>query len=122
MRFIAHKYSRQLILLLIADIALFSLTDAQTVPSFLLIIGFLLLAATTYHLIRGVLALFKIYGLRVERKRRLATYGTGLIGGVIALQSMGQLNSRDILVLIPLAILGYLYSYYVQADRRRATA
>ncbi len=117
MRFIAHKRVQRLSLLLIADVALFGLTDAQAVPPLMLIVGFLLLAATIYNLLHGVLTFFRLYGLSIKRKQRLAAYATGLIAGLIALQSIGQLNSRDALVLMPLVLVGYLYSFYSKSAR-----
>ncbi|MEK7594086.1 MAG: hypothetical protein AAB436_00390 [Patescibacteria group bacterium] len=123
MRSIArNKHVRQLICLLIADFLVFGLTDAQAVPSLMLMIGFLLLVATIYNLVGGILTLSKLYGLSIKNKRRLAASATGLIAGLIALQSIGQLNSRDIFVLLPLVILAYLYGLYLQMGKTSARA
>jgi hypothetical protein len=113
---IQHRTIR-LLLLLVADFALFSTTNAQKTASFVLIIGFILLAITIYQLVYVLLSALKWYGIEVKRKRRLAAYITGLSGGVIALQSMGELNWRDIVVLLPLVALGYLYSFYLANSR-----
>ena len=123
MRSIArNKHFRQLICLLIADFLVFGLTDAQAVPSIMLMVGFLLLAATIYSLTNGILTFSKLYGLSIKNKQRLSASITGLVAGLIALQSIGQLNSRDIFVLLPLVALAYLYGLYLQMGKTSSKA
>jgi hypothetical protein len=88
--------------LLAADFILFGLTDAQNVNSVLLIIGYAALTITMYQIVR---LLF--------RRRRPAVWVTGGLAAMLALQSMGGLNQRDWLVILPLIGLGYLYSAYL---------
>ncbi len=78
----------------------------------------MLLAATLYYLIHGLLNVAGLYGLAVKRKQRLAASLTGLVSGLVALQSIGQLNGRDVLVLMPLVIIGYIYSFYGRDGKR----
>ncbi len=63
------------------------------------------------------------YGLLggAHRKRQ-ARVLTGLVGGLIALQSIGELGPRDVLVLLPLALIAYLYVSYGKAERVPAMA
>ncbi len=114
MRYIPHIFTHrsvwQLGALCIADGIVFGGTSASSVASPMLITGFLLLAATAYQLLRVLITLASLYGLQVKRSRRLAVSLTGLASGLVALQSIGELSSRDALVLLPLAIIGYLYS------------
>jgi hypothetical protein len=98
--------------LVVADLTVFTQTNATRVASFTLIIGFLALAATVYYAAYGLLAFARLYGLPVRRKRRLAASLTGLAGCLVALQSVGELNVRDVLLLLPLVTIGYLYSFY----------
>lgn len=98
--------------LLIMDAVVFGSKDADRVASFILIIGFLLLLTTFYYAAYGLLAFARLYGLPIKRKRRLAGSVTGLVGCLVALQSVGELNVRDVLVLLPLVIIGYIYSFY----------
>ncbi len=112
MKIIARKHLWQLTGLAVADLAVFSFTNTENVPSFMLIVGFLLLMATFYNLVYSLLTFARLYGLSIRRKRRLAGSFTAVTGVLLALQSMGQLNSRDVSVLLPLVVIGYLYSYY----------
>jgi hypothetical protein len=99
--------------LLIADGLVFGSTDARKVNAAMLIIGFGLLMVTVYYLIYSLLAFVKLYGISIRRKRRLAGSFTGLIACLVALQSVGELNPRDVLLLLPVVAIGYLYSFSV---------
>ncbi len=117
MKVVIRKPIWQLPGLLVVDGAVFSSTDARNVPSFMLIVGFIILVVNFYYLIRGLLALARLYGLSVRRKYQLASSLTALIGFLMALQSIGELNSRDVIVLMPLVFIAYAYSFYGAAGR-----
>lgn len=107
-----HRQVWQLAGLLAADAAVFGGTDPQQVASYVLIIGFGLLAATMYCLLGALLAVAGWYGISLPHKRRLQVTGTGLAAGLVALQSIGQLSSRDVLVVASLTLLVFLYTTY----------
>ena len=100
--------------LLVADGLFFGLSNPATVPSFALAISFILFVLTLYQLLHGLMILGSWYGLSRSKRtrRRLAGTMAGLISGLVALQSIGELGSRDVLVLVPLAIGIYLYNTY----------
>lgn len=102
----------------VADIIFFSSINASNIAPFLLIIGFVLLLITTYLVVYALLTIARLYGFPVRYKQRLALYLSGVLGLVIALQSIGELSSRDVLVLVPLATLGYMYAVYTTARKR----
>jgi hypothetical protein len=108
--------------LLVADGLLFGTTNPDNTLSFTLIIGFILLCTTAYYLLDGLLALTKLYGLPLRHKRRLLRTLTLLVAGLVALQSIGQLSPRDVLVLSPLTVLLYLYIAYARSSRQRLAA
>ena len=118
MKLLNHKRVRYGAGLLLVDGLLFASTDAANVPSFVVIIGFLLLVLTFYSLVYGFLSLGGVYGVPLRHKRQLAAYLSAVVGGLVALQSIGELSSRDVLVLLPLAIIGYVYSAYARTNRR----
>lgn len=84
----------------------------------MLMVGFLLLTATLYLAIHNLLKLSRLYGVTIRRQRHLCLYLTGILSGLLALQSVGQLSSRDILVLLPLTIVGYSYGTYLKSAGR----
>ena len=101
--------------LIVLDGLFFGGLNAAKLPSVFIFVAFALLGVTLYWLSYGVLNLLRLYGLRVTYKKRLALYITGTVTGITALQSIGELAMRDILVLIPLLILAYLYGSYAKA-------
>ncbi len=104
--------------LLVVDLLFFTLTNPERLPSFAWIIGLVLLAATLYSLLYAVLGVADWYGLPLGwHRRRLAGMLVGLTCGLLALQSVGELSTRDILVVLPLALIAYLYSSYAGGKR-----
>ena len=98
----------------------FALSDTSKVPSFALIVGFVLLVLAFYQALNGLLVIGSWYGLLSVKatRRRLAGAISGVAGCVIALQSTGQLTKRDVLVLTPLAVGAYLYVYASRSGQR----
>ncbi|HUD10574.1 MAG TPA: hypothetical protein VMR28_02760 [Candidatus Saccharimonadales bacterium] len=113
-----YRHFWQALGVLVADVAFFARTNAGSVAPFILIIGLVLLVVTCYELFYGLLSVARLYGLPVRYKKRLAVYLSGVIGLIVALQSIGELTPHDILVLLPLATLGYIYGVYTSAHRR----
>ncbi len=105
--------------LLVLDAIFFNLTNPSKVPSALLIIGFGLAALTTYYIVRFLLAILTIYGLPLRDHGRRPAIFIGVVAAImIALQSLGELTLRDVVVLILLSIITYLYMSYGRASRR----
>lgn len=117
-KFIKNRHVLRLTGLLAADGLLFAGSDVAKVPSFIVMVGFLLLAVTLYYFIYAGLGVTGVYGLKIRGRRQLALYLTMITAGLIALQSIGQLGQRDVTVLLPLAIIAYLYSAYAKTARR----
>ena len=113
-----YRHFWQALVVLIADVAFFTRTDASKIAPFLLIVGILLLAVTCYELMYGLLSFARLYGLPIRHNKRLAVYLSGTLVVIVALQSIGELTTRDILVLLPLATIGYIYGMYASTRRR----
>lgn len=102
--------------LLIIDSLFFTLTNPSNVASVLLMVGFILLALTMFIGITKLLALSGLYGLPLgPHKYRLALFGTAVLGGLVALQSIGELTIRDLIVVLPLALILYVYLSYTHS-------
>lgn len=110
---ISHRSKVPLAALAVMDLLFFSLTDPHRIPVGLLMVGFGLTIANLYFLMRGVLLLTKWYGLSFGvHSARIAGVLTGVIASLIALQSIDQLTPRDIIVLLPFAVIAYMYTSY----------
>lgn len=115
-KLLKYKHLQRLIGLIMLDILLFGSINAANAASYMIIVGFILLALTIYHILYCLLALSRFYGLKIKHKHQLALYITLVLGILIALQSTGELGSRDVWVLLPLVILGYFYSTYARSS------
>lgn len=121
LKLLRHSHFYQGITLLAADGLFFGLTNPGQVASSELMIGFLLLVATLYYLYGRFLAAISLYGLSLSRRpRRVALFATGVSAGLLALQSIGELSFRDILVLGPLALVLYVYLGYNRRSKAAA--
>lgn len=117
---IPHSTRLKMIISLLAlDSAFFTLTDPAQVNSLVLIASFLLLSLTCYLLISRLCAVAQLYGLPLGHPaHRIALFGTVVIVGLTALQSIGELSIRDMLVALPLGIVLYLYLSYSRSKLR----
>jgi hypothetical protein len=102
---------------LLADIILYTRTNAATIAPIVLIVGFILLALTAYVFVYGLCSIARLYGLPVRHKRRIATFLSIVFGLIVALQSIGELSARDIFVLVPLVMIGYAYATYATSRK-----
>lgn len=106
--------------LIAADALFFSSTNASTVTSVALIVGFLLAIATCYLIVQQFLRLLTLYGIRAGRHRkRVAASITGVTAVVLALVTIGQFTVKDLVVITPLIIIG---AAYITISRKKANA
>lgn len=104
--------------LIAADLLFFGLTDSTKVASPLIMIGYLLAVTTLFGLIYPVTALLRLYGLPIKRQKRVTACLTLVTGLLLALQSTGQLGPRDLVVIMPLALISYAYINYAKNLQR----
>jgi hypothetical protein len=116
---IARKRVWRVLALLLIDIIFFGSTNTTKVASYLVIVGFLLLTMSFYQVIYYFLSFIKLYGIPIKRKSHLAIYLTVVLGILVALQSIGELSPKDIIVLLPLAAVGYVYSSYMKPTKQK---
>jgi hypothetical protein len=118
MKLLRHKFFWYGASLIALDFTLFGTTDATKAPSIVVIIGFGSVMLTIYVALVEILSFIGLYGLNLPHRRQLAIYISVLLGGLLALQSIGELDRRDVLVWLPLIIVGYAYSAYAKPSRR----
>jgi hypothetical protein len=98
----------------------FSLTGPRTMPSIILIAGFVVLAATIYSVLKLLLLVSGLQRrLRPSHMRGIVIAGTALPVLLLALQSIGQLTVRDFLAMSGLFVVGM---FYVSRFSRRAAS
>lgn len=113
-RLIKNRKSQYLLIIVVVDLLFFGLTDPSKVPSVLLVAGFVLLIATFYLAFSVVLeAIDGGDEVLPKRNRNIVPISTAVLAFVIAMQSIGQLSIRDLLAVIPLAVLFLIYSSYL---------
>ena len=108
------------LVLVAADALFFTTTNPNKVASSVLIVGFVLVALTIYGLLRVMLAAAAFYGLPLKNRGRRIALLSGISTAIgVALQSLGELTLRDVIVLILLTGLVYVYTSYGR-DQKRA--
>jgi hypothetical protein len=115
---LSRPFTGLIIGLIAADMLVFGMGNPHSAASWVLIVGYLLLVANFYVLMLGLVKLVSWYGLPVRsHRRRFVRITTGVFGGLIALQSVGQFSGRDLVVVVPLVVLAYLYFSYGSGAR-----
>ncbi len=108
--------------LIALDSAFFMSTNAGSVSSLTLMLGFLLLLVTTFLLINRLYAFGQKYGLILSNNpKKFTMLGTVLFGSILALQSIGQLTMRDLFIALPFALGIYAYLSYGRGKSRLQT-
>jgi hypothetical protein len=100
--------------LLVLNGLFFSITNPDHINSGMLIVGFIFLGVTIYAFMELFLYLISRAGVKIKNRRRLAIFLAILFSVLLALQSIGQLSSRDILVIIPLWLMFYIYLTHIR--------
>ena len=95
----------------------FGLTDPNKVDSGLLIIGYLLLVVTLFAVMRLLARVISLYGVPKNQANRVMGMTGGVISLCLALSSVGELSMRDLVVILPLAALLYIYLFYAKAAK-----
>ena len=105
--------------LIITDIAFFGLTNPVKVASILLIAGFGLLVVTMYWLLLNIQKIAGLYMPWLLRQKNLSLSISLLVGLLLALQSIGQLTVRDMLLVPAAGLVLYAYLAYGKKDPAR---
>ena len=100
--------------LLIIDSVFFGATDPAQAPSGFFIIAFILAGFSFYWVANLLYQSAMSYGAPLRHRKRAVIYTTICLMIVVALQTVGQLSSRDIVLILPFALMAYLYISYQQ--------
>lgn len=103
-----------LLIAILVDLVFFGATDPTKVPSVLLAAGFILLVITFYLGFKLVAEGLSGPDKQTRNTRSIILIATIFVAFIVGMQSIGQLSVRDVLAVIPLAVLLFVYlSYYV---------
>ena len=108
-----YKKIARLLGVLVVDGLFFSLVNPLSAHALIIVLGFGLLVLTIYLSIDLLLGLAqRVVAFSAGLRRRLLDASTMLAGLLLAMQSIGQLALRDLLVIMPLvAVLAFYVSY-----------
>jgi len=113
---IIHHYRRYL-LLIVVDGLFFGLISPSS-STFVIIPAFLLVILSVYALCTLVVAYIgKMFAVKPTNQKRIVGMITASSALVVALQSIGQLTVRDVVTIVPLILVLYLYSSYTKSRR-----
>ena len=104
----------QTILLIAIDALFFGTINPQTANSLFLIAGFVLLGLNVYVLVKVILIFLTKLGFKIRNKGKIAAFCVILSILLLALQSIGQLSARDVLIIVPLTVILYIYTAFVR--------
>lgn len=118
MNIAALRPYRHYLILLVVDSLFFGLFSPSQ-SSWLLLPGFALLIATIYGVFTLLVRLMgKFITIKAAMQKKITVFGTFVIGVILALQSLGQLTPKDIITVIPLLAVLYLYISYFTLKRQ----
>ncbi|HET8992013.1 MAG TPA: hypothetical protein VFN31_03210 [Candidatus Saccharimonadales bacterium] len=114
-----HKLAQSVLALFLIDFLFFGSINSTKVAPFMLIVGLIVLVMNIYFLVYGVISLIRLYGIAVKRKGRISLYSSIFLGILIALQSIGELSGRDLIVIVMLAVASYAYITYAGTAKQK---
>jgi hypothetical protein len=88
----------------------------------MIILGSLLTALTIYFILLALTRLLAVFFIMSKRtQRRFAIFITLILMFLLLMQSIGQLSLRDILAIVPLMVILYIYLTYISKPKTRST-
>src|ERR1017187_2554976 len=103
--------------LLLIDVLFFSLINPTDSSSFIVISGCILVILTTYALVSAVTRLVAIFiPISVATQKRFTLFMSLLLVFMLLMQSIGQLSLRDLIAILPLLTVLYIYLTYNSKD------
>jgi hypothetical protein len=113
---ILQRY-RRYVILAIVDIAFFGLISPD-MSAFAIIPAFILVVVSIFAILTLIVAYIgKMFVVKPKNQKRIVVVLSASLGVVIALQSIGQLTVRDVVTIVPLILVLYLYMSYSKSRR-----
>lgn len=117
LKYLAKPHFWTLPAVLIIDSIFFGSTDPQRVDSLYLIVGYLLMVISLVCFLRLTSRIVGLYGVPREYSKRMADIVAVMGAVMLALSSVGELTSRDVMVMVPFGVLFYIYASYIRTRK-----
>ncbi len=114
-----YKLVLLLTLLLILDGLFFGFTNPLDVSQIFLLIGFILVGLTVYILILLLLRYLKYLGFKLKNESRISIILTIVTVIALALESIGQFSTIDLVTLLVFCLILYVYLGAISSSRRQ---
>jgi len=105
--------------LVLIDLIYFSDTSATDSKPLIIFTGFILIGLTFYAFINGIMKFLSLYGIKIRQISRFSAFISIFLIIILALQSIGELSIKDVLVLLPITLITYVYSSYFKKASRQ---
>ena len=117
---IINKYKLILlfVLLLVLDGLFFGFTDPSQISQVLLLFGFVLAGLTTYVFMVLILRYLKYIGFKLKNESRISIIVTIVIVIALALESIGQFSTVDLVTLLIFCLILYVYLGAISSNKR----
>jgi len=110
----------KLAIVAVADVSFFSVIDPRKENVFILVVACVLVGVSVYAACRVVVWLLaKAFAISSAAQKRVAISVTVAVTFLVLMQSIGQLGPRDILAVVPLALVAYFYMAYASKARNQ---
>jgi Ca2+/Na+ antiporter len=100
------------------DVLFFGLINPTTSNSYVVILGCILIILTIYALVLIITRLAAIFiPVSAAVQKRFALFVSLLLAFMLLMQSIGQLSARDLIAILPLLVVLYIYLTYISKGR-----
>lgn len=113
-----YKLVLSFVFLLVLDGLFFGFTNPDNVSQIFLLFGFVLAGLTTYVFILLVLKYLKYLGFKFKNESRISIILTIVIVIALALESIGQFTTIDLVTLLVFCLILYVYLGAISSNKR----
>lgn len=113
-----YKLVVSFVFLLVLDGLFFGFTNPDNVSQIFLLFGFVLAGLTTYVFILLVLKYLKYLGFKFKNESRISIILTIVIVIALALESIGQFTTIDLVTLLVFCLILYVYLGAISSNKR----
>jgi hypothetical protein len=115
---LASAKFRIIVLLLMINVLFFGLINPTTSNSYVVMLGCILIILNIYALVLIITRLVAIFiPVSAATQKRFTLFMSLLLVFMLLMQSIGQLSTRDLIAILPLLAVLYIYLTYISKGR-----